>query len=395
MVRRIAPIALVLSLTCPGCASAGTANKADTFGWVEESDNYAPPGEGGFNVRWSKQLTDHREAPYLPVELATAAFDPRRERVYIGTSDGDFFAYRIDGRRLWLYDTVAQIESRPVVDDRTGQVYLPSMDGFVHALDVDGDLRWKTRLSGALRTQPLLAEDAMYIVSENDIITALARDDGRVLWVYEKEPTEEITIEGHAGLLLEEGRLYAGFTDGAVAALNPYDGRLLWEIETATDVEIRPGDVPKFLDVDTTPVIYRGTLFIASFTAGLYALDATSGTVEWRDPAFKSVTGLAVTGRMLIISSARRGVLMLDLRSREVLWEKSPERGAPTPPVVTPTGTVIYGETQGSLLALALSDGREVARAEGGSGFSATPAVSGGYGGALSNGGRFLLLRVN
>ncbi len=393
---RCAPlIALILALACLSCVGARKANKADTFGWVQDGDNYAAPGEGGFNVRWSKQLTDRREARYVPVELATAAFDARRDRVYIGTTEGNFFAFRVDGRRLWLYDAFAQIESQPAVDDDTGEVYLPSMDGFVHALDPEGNLRWKTKLSGALRRTPVLTQDAIYIVGENDIITALGREDGQVLWVYEKEPTDEITISGHAGLLLEGQRLYAAFTDGAVAAINPLDGRLLWEIETSSDVERRPGNVPQFFDVDTTPVIYQDTLLVASFTAGLYALDATSGTVKWRDPALKGATGLAVAGRMLILSSARRGVLMLDLRTREVKWEKSPERGAPTPPVLTPTGTVIYGETQGSLLALALSDGREIARAEGGSGFSATPAVSGAFGGALSNGGRFLFLRVN
>ncbi|MBW2223292.1 MAG: hypothetical protein JRF54_03575, partial [Deltaproteobacteria bacterium] len=84
-----------------------------------------------------------------------------------------------------------------------------------------------------------------------------------------------------------------------------------------------------------------------------------------------------------------------DLRTREVQWEKAPERGAPTAPIVTNKGTVIYGETQGSLLALSLSDGREIARAEGGSGFSATPSVKGSFGGAISNGGRFLCLRLN
>ena len=98
---------------------------------------------------------------------------------------------------------------------------------------------------------------------------------------------------------------------------------------------------------------------------------------------------------MLVISSAPRGVSLLDLRTREVQWERPPERGAPTPPIVTERGTVIYGETQGSLFALSLSDGREIARAEGGSGFSATPSVAGDLGGALSNGGRFLCLRVN
>lgn len=379
-----------------GCGAAGTqATNADNFGWVGEGDAYAKPGEGGFNVRWSKQLTDRAEARYLPLELSSAEFDAKRQRVYIGTTEGNLFAFAMNGRRLFFYDAGAQIESKPAVDARTGEVYVPSVDGRVHAITVTGELKWKTKLIGAIRTQPVLSHDTVYIVAENDTVTALARDDGRILWTYDKEPVEEITISGHAGLLLEDGRLYAGFTDGAVAAINPADGRLFWEVETSVDVELRPGNVPQFLDVDTTPVLLRGTLYIASFTAGLYALDADSGTVEWRDAEFQGVTGIAAAGRMLVISSARRGVSLLDLRTRKVQWEKAPERGAPTAPIVTNTGTVIYGETQGSLLALSLSDGREIARAEGGSGFSATPSVKGSFGGAISNGGRFLYLRIN
>jgi outer membrane protein assembly factor BamB len=395
---RFASVLIVASslLAIPGCGAAGTpATNADHFGWVEQDDAYARPGEGGFNVRWSQQLTDRREARYLPVELSSAEFDTKRGRVYIGTSEGNMFAFAMNGRRLFFYDAGAQIEAKSAVDARTGEVYFPSVDGRVHALTVEGELKWKTKLIGSIRTQPVVAADALYVVGENDIITALARDDGRILWTYDKEPVEEITIAGHAGLLLEGGRLYAGFTDGAVAAINPADGRLFWEIETSVDVELRPGNVPQFLDVDTTPVLLRGTLYVASFTAGLYALNAGSGTVEWRDPAFQGVTGIAAAGRMLVIASARRGVSLLDLRTREVQWEKAPERGAPTPPIVTEKGTVIYGETQGSLLALSLSDGREIARAEGGAGFSATPSVRGAFGGAISNGGRFLCLRLN
>ncbi len=383
-------------LAVTGCGAAGTqATNADNFGWVGEGDAYAKPGEGGFNVRWSKQLTDRSEARYLPLELSSAEFDAKRQRVYIGTTEGNLFAFAMNGRKLFFYDAGAQIESKPGVDARTGEVYVPSVDGRVHAITVTGELKWKTKLIGAIRTQPVLSHDTVYIVAENDTVTALARDDGRILWTYDKEPVEEITISGHAGLLLEDGRLYAGFTDGAVAAINPADGRLFWEVETSVDVELRPGNVPQFLDVDTTPVLLRGTLYIASFTAGLYALDADSGTVEWRDAEFQGVTGIAAAGRMLVISSARRGVSLLDLRTRKVQWEKAPERGAPTAPIVTNTGTVIYGETQGSLLALSLSDGREIARAEGGSGFSATPSVKGSFGGAISNGGRFLYLRIN
>jgi outer membrane protein assembly factor BamB len=255
-------------LAIAGCGAAGTpATNADHFGWVEQGDAYARPGEGGFNVRWSKQLTDRTEARYLPVELSSAAIDTKRERVYIGTSEGNLFAFALNGRRLFFYDAGAQIEGKAAVDAPTGELYFPSVDGHVHAVTVEGELKWKTKV---------------YVVGENDIITALARDDGRILWTYDKEPVEEITIAGHAGMLLQNGRLYAAFTDGAVAALNPSDGRLFWEVETSVDVELRPGNVPQFLDVDTTPVIVRGTVYIASFTAGLYALNARSGTVEWR-----------------------------------------------------------------------------------------------------------------
>ena len=175
MFRRLALTASVLLLVSTGCGSARKATKADTFGWVEDGDDYSPPGEGGFDVLWSKQLTDRTEARYLPVEFATPAFDPRRERVYIGTSDGNFFAFLVGGRRLWFYDAGAQIESQAAIDDRTGQIFLPVIDGSVHALDADGDLLWKAKLPGALRNQPVLSADAVYVVGENDMVTALGR----------------------------------------------------------------------------------------------------------------------------------------------------------------------------------------------------------------------------
>ena len=305
---RLAWVLSVAAALAAGCGASGAPKtNADNFGWVERSNAYARPGEGGFNVRWSKQLTDRMEARFLPVELSAAGFDLKRQRVYIGTTEGNFFGFRTDGRRRFFYDAGAQVESQPAVDPKSGVVYFASVDGFVHALSPEGDLRWKTKLIGAIRTQPVLTDDALYLVSEADVITALAKNDGRILWTYDREPVDEITIAGHAGLLIEQGRLYAAFTDGAVAAIDPADGRSHWEIETALDVDRRPGDVPQFLDVDTTPVMLRGTLYVASFTAGLYALDPVNGSVEWRDSAFKGVTGLAAAGRMLVVASAQRG----------------------------------------------------------------------------------------
>ena len=95
----------LLGAAVPGCGSSGTSStNANNFGWIQSGADYAPPGEGGFNVRWSKQLTDRWESRYLPVELSGAAFDVKRERVYIGTSEGNLFAFDMQGRRRFYYD---------------------------------------------------------------------------------------------------------------------------------------------------------------------------------------------------------------------------------------------------------------------------------------------------
>ena len=52
-IRFAAVLTIAFSLLAiAGCGAAGTpATNADHFGWVEQDDAYARPGEGGFNVR--------------------------------------------------------------------------------------------------------------------------------------------------------------------------------------------------------------------------------------------------------------------------------------------------------------------------------------------------------
>ena len=139
-----------------------------------------------------------------------------------------------------------------------------------------------------------LLNDAVYVVGELDEVTALARDDGSAsLDLREGNPVDEITISGHAGLLLDDGmRLYVGFTDGAVTALNPADGRVQWELETALDVERRPGNVPQFLDVDTTPScsFAERSSSRRSRQGSTRSTRSTARSI-WRDATFQGVTG--------------------------------------------------------------------------------------------------------
>lgn len=381
---RTACVGIVIVAMASACGSpAGPQN----FQWLDGTDDTRPAGRESLRLRWSKRLTGNFDQPYIPVEHASAGLDPVHDRVYIGSAGGGFFAFSSTGRLHYRYDAESGIEAAPVVDETYGDVFLASEDGVVHALrGRTGAVRWKEESGGPVRQPPLLTDDAVYVVTEDDKVVALSREDGEILWNYDREVDSEYAISGHAGIRHYNNKVITGFTDGTIVALNANDGSVAWERPTSLDYEPDESEALRFFDVDTTPVVVGDTVYAASFTTGLYAMNADNGTVLWRE-ARKGITGLAGNDRFLVVASADEGLYALERESREVVWERGVvNEGAPGQPLIHGR-VILVGQSRGAMLSLAIRSGRELSRIDAGTGFSAAPAVSGRYGFVLSNGG--------
>ncbi len=357
----------------------------------------ASSSTGVIQVRWTRRLTPELEGPYLPVEHAVPTLDPNHDRIYVGTSTGQLWAFDGAGGRIWMYQTGGGIGDEPALSADGELLYVGSDDGFLHALRaVDGSVVWRTEMRGALGDAPLIAADVVYIVTENDVVEAFDRRSGEALWRFERQPTEGFYVTEHAGLTLADRRLLTGFTDGAVVALDPGDGRVLWTRETAADAPAaRSADDLRFTDVDTTPVVDGDTVYVASFAAGLYALEVSSGSVRWRREEWTGVTSISpAPGGLLILSSGDLGVLAVRARDGERLWATPVTRGAPTATRVA-GDVVVFGESAGGLVGLTLGAGREVARVEDGHGFGAGAAIAQGRGAAVSNTGTLFVFGLD
>lgn len=385
-----------LALGLMACGSVGATPAACSgLGAGSRGAAGGEEGTGAMRVHWAVSLIDQSNSRFIPVELASAGFDPGRGRIYLGASDGRLRAFDATGRVLFRYNLGAAIESAPAVDVERDQVIVAGADGRVHALrGADANPVWRGRVPGIVRTQPLLTRDAVYVVTEDDAVVALSREDGEALWTYRREPAGEFHIAGHAGLVIVGRRVLAGFSDGTVAALDVTDGSVLWERATDVDIEVSEGGAPVFTDVDTTPVVIGETIYVASFHAGLYALELGHGSVLWREPQQLTITSMVASRQRLLITSADRGIEYMEPGSRTVIWSRAPERGATTAPIITPQGLVLVGDSQGSLLALAIQSGQELGRLDGGNGFSAPASVSHDLAMVLSNGGDALCVRL-
>jgi len=364
------------------CGCAGYSQQRTEYGWV---DGTHPRSAGpGVAMRWARNLQPSLGGSYIPVERASPAIDSIAGRLYVGSTRGLLLAFDADGRELYRYDAGAAIEAQPAVDPTRGELYVATVRGAILALDGErGELRWKANVGAAVSQPPLLRRDALYLVTDEDSVVALARNDGSVLFRYRREPSEGFAIAGHAGLSATGNKLIAAFDGGAVVALDAGDGRVLWEVDTSADLEdLEP--TRRFADVDTTPAVFGDMVYVASFSGGLYGLELDTGTVRVHEGELKAVTAISATPDALIVSSAERGVLCLDLPDLTLRWQIPIQRGAPGKADVQ--GDAVYvAESLGAFRVLALADGQEIGRIETAHGITAPAALESRRGFLISN----------
>jgi outer membrane protein assembly factor BamB len=354
-------------------------------------------GRGALRVLWRRELTPSERGNYRPVEGATAAIDEQHGRVYVGAASGQLHALSLSGQPLYRFELQEPIESEPALDSAADELYVGTERGDLYAFSAGvGKIRWRVEVGGAIREKPVLYRDALYVLTEDDVVESRARSDGSLLWSYKRERSEGFLVAGHAALrLTDDGRLLTAFNDGTVVSLDALDGRAQWERETALDVpETDPGR-PRYVDTDATPVLIGEHVYAASFGAGLYCLDQRNGSVVWRVPEWTGITGLAAgPDGSLVLVSAERGVARFDLATRRAQWVKTVERGSFAAPVVADR-LLLLADSKGSLVALDAMSGDELGRIDAGHGFVATPAVAQGRGFIVTNGGTLLAMKLS
>lgn len=373
LLARRAAVALSLCASLSGCTSLGL-HLGDGINF----DRPPPPNTPADLVafRWRAPLVSNLDVENRPRFRGTPAYDAAHDVVFVGAHDRGLHAFRgRDGAELWRFQTLGAVEGTPVLVDDV--VYVGSDDGAMYAINArNGRLVWRYATTAEVIHPATVTADSVYFVNSDDSVFGLDRSAGTARWRYHRTPPGGITASGHAGLLHLNSRLVTAFSDGNVVALNAIDGTVAWERDTAGDTENTTGanEAHRTIDVDTTPVLADDTLFAASYTAGLYALDPNGGGVRWRIERYKDICALATDGESLFATSATLGFLKLDASDGSVLWARDlGSRGMGQP--VIHGGEVFVPTLDQALWAVRIRDG-EPLLGLGTSGTAAPPLIA-------------------
>lgn len=372
--RRLAVIALG-ALLASGCGRVALGSR-DRWDWNANASVFSADRP---ELRWRAQLAVPTDLDTRSRARSTPVFDRARGVVFVGGLDNGLHAIRAsDGAVLWRFEMLGACEGSPVLAG--DELLVGSNDGAMYSIDADtGRLRWRFATTAEIVRPAEVTVDSVYFANADDSVYSLNRANGEQRWRFRREPPGGITASGHAGIIRLGSRIITGFSDGHVVALESADGSVAWDRDTNSDTETAEGasEAHRLIDVDTTPVLAGGSLFVASHVAGLYALDPESGGTRWRNDTLRDIAALATDGRDLFAASSSQGVLRIDPSDGTVVWARSVgARGFSDIAVIR--GALVVPTSDRALWLLRTRDG-EPALGFGDEGVSALPSIVGDW----------------
>jgi outer membrane protein assembly factor BamB len=223
------------------------------------------------DVESGKVLWTHRGSTELASLLGAAAPAYEAGIVVVAYSSGELFGLRAaSGREAWSeflsrrrntsgIGTIVGIRASPVID--RGRVIAVSNSGQMVAVNLaTGNRVWQRRI-GAVGT-PWAAGGYFYLITSDNVLLCLNRDDGRIVWSrtlvrYENEEKRRDWVSW-SGPVLAGDRLIVAGSNKQVLSVSPYTGDLLGQISVPDGVEI-------------APIVARETLYILTRDAELIA----------------------------------------------------------------------------------------------------------------------------
>lgn len=308
--------------------------------------------------------------------------------VYFGSTDGVLYAVdAATGAELWRHETGSPVGGAPLVTDDL--VVFTDRTHRVHAVDratglgvwtvetgEDLPLRWGYEGWDYLLPSPTLATD---LASRNTVL--VGSGDG-LLYALEPATGEELWSFRTGGRIrsapaVHDGVAYVGSGDGVVYGVSVAEGREVWRFETA-GTRMNAADFGfDRTQIQSSPAVVDGVLYIGSRDASLYAVDLATRTPRWtlEDGTAWVVASPAVRGdRVFSARSSSGAVRAVDAATGDELWAVATGGLVFSSPVVA-GDTVYVASGSGWVLALDAGDGSERWRYPLESSSVSTPAV--------------------
>ncbi|KAA1261556.1 Outer membrane protein assembly factor BamB precursor [Rubripirellula obstinata] len=282
---------------------------------------------------------------------------------------------------LWEYDSGEAIEAAPAVS--SGRVFVADVMGKVTAIDQQSGAKiWSKDFGTGFIASPAVQGEVLVIGDFDGNVYAMSTDDGTLKWQTKTDG------EINGSVTFYKDTVLAASQDGNLYCYKLNDGALKWTYETGDQIRCSPtvagnrtflgGCDAKLhiVDLDTgkaaseplplggptgsTPAVQGDQVFVPIMDGAVYAFDWKTQKQTWmhedEETQQEYRNSPAVTDQVVILSSARKQVDALSIKTGKPLWRYTLRRRADASPVIAGQDVFIAG-TDGRLVRLKTKDG--------------------------------------
>ncbi|TDT41627.1 Beta-barrel assembly machine subunit BamB [Halospina denitrificans] len=345
--QRFLPVLCVLAgIVLSGCSSTEPREQPAA---VPEVTGEAPVRE-----IWSRRFAEGHDGEYLFMTPVVV-----EDQVFISTANGYIGAYDARlGRRDWWKQLDARLIAGVGAD--SDHLYVVTRNGKLMALSHTGEPRWEAALPNESLVPPQSNGRQVIVQTIDGEVLAYDQDDGERSWQYDSN-MPVLSFRGNATPYVDGSRVVTGFDNGRVVSLDVTTGRVQWQ--QALGTASGRTELERIVDVDSSPVVRDGTVYITGYQGKVAALTLRSGEERW-SRSVSSLRSPAVGNDNVVVAAYDGRVIGYDLASRREVWRHDKLQWRRLNSPVTLGDHVLVGDFEGYLYAIRQADGSIDGRAQ-------------------------------
>lgn len=224
-------------------------------------------------------------------------------KIYMGSLEGALYVMNLyDGRVLRKIEEGSAIQGKPLISGDL--IIYGTLDGQLIARNVTTFKEvYRRDLGASIESEAVVYKNRLFVHLRNHTLAAFDYKTGKILWSYKRAVPYLTTLNRVSIPLGYKENVIVGFADGFLASISIHEGKVTWETKIA--------DAKKFVDIDLTPVLINGRVWIGSLGASVHVINADNGDVL-RKTIFRTASEPMVIGKNIYVLTDKGMLIVLD-----------------------------------------------------------------------------------
>ena len=199
-----------------------------------------------------------------------------------------------------------------------GRLYITNGSQDLVVLNAKSGRRITSRsFNDILIKEPVLQGDLVYILTLNNQLYALDRENFSLVWDHAGAPEKLTYGANHASLSLDyKGRLFVSYSSGQLYLLETKEGGPVWQHDLSLEQNM-PGLSP--VNAVGKPILDKNFAYLADSSGKLYKFDLEADKKLW-ERNIADIQTLNKVGNALLITTNGRQAAALDSSNGKIIW---------------------------------------------------------------------------